>query len=88
MPFLTTWPASWLRLSRREQTLKTAEILILRHYLALLKRQQPRRALLSALPGAEHRTRLRAEWTAGGRTERFFDSLPKGTRSPEPPRPS
>jgi hypothetical protein len=51
--------ASWLRLSRREETWKTAEILILRHQLAVLQRRQPRRpnlnwadrALLAALLG-------------------------------------
>jgi putative transposase len=37
---------SWLRLSRREESWKTAEILILRHQLAVLQRQQPRRANL------------------------------------------
>ena len=49
--------ASWLRLSRREEAWKTAEILILRHQLAVLQRRQPRRpnldwadrALLAAL---------------------------------------
>jgi hypothetical protein len=40
---LITRVASWLRLSRREQTWKTAEILILRHQLAVLQRRQPRR---------------------------------------------
>jgi putative transposase len=57
MFFLTTRAASWLRLSRREETWKTAEILILRHQLTVLQRQQPRRpnlnwadrALLAAL---------------------------------------
>jgi putative transposase len=39
--------ASWLRLSRREKTWKTAEILILRHQLTLLQRQQPRRLNLN-----------------------------------------
>lgn len=39
------------------------------------------RALLSALRRVEKRTRLRAEWTAEGVTERFFDYVPKG-RSP------
>src|SRR6058998_3354603 len=34
---------SWLRLSQREETWKTAEILILRHHLAVLQRRQPRR---------------------------------------------
>jgi putative transposase len=56
---LITRLAARLRLSRREQTRKTAEILILRHQLAILQRQQPRRpnlnwadrALLAARPG-------------------------------------
>jgi putative transposase len=43
----TTRAASWLRLSRREETWKTAEILILRHQLAVLQRQQPRRPNLN-----------------------------------------
>jgi hypothetical protein len=38
------------------------------------------RELLSALRQAERRTRLRAEWTSGGTTERFFDYVPKATR--------
>src|SRR6266571_4061643 len=61
---------SWLRLSRREDTWKTAEILILRHQVAILQRHQVRRpkltwadrALLATLfgviPGAR-RQRLR-----------------------------
>src|ERR1019366_1777707 len=68
---LTTRLAAWLRLSRREETWKTAEILILRHQLAVLQRRQPRRpklnwadrALLAALLGVipkarRHRLRL------------------------------
>lgn len=39
------------------------------------------RELLSALRRAERRTRLRAEWTDGGVVRRFFDYVPKGTRS-------
>lgn len=39
------------------------------------------RSLLSALRRVERRTRLRAAWTAGGVTERFFDYVPKGLRS-------
>ena len=58
--------AGWLRLSRREEAWKTAEILILRHQLAVLQRHQPRRpklnwadraliaALLSVIPKARH----------------------------------
>jgi len=63
--------ASWLRLSRREEAWKTAEILILRHQLAALQRREPRRpklnwadramlaALLSVIPKARrHGLRL------------------------------
>src|ERR1022692_4740067 len=56
---LITRVTAWLRLSRREDAWKTAEILILRHQLTVLQRQQPRRpdlnwadrALLAALLG-------------------------------------
>src|SRR5215472_3426078 len=40
---LITRMTSWLRLSQREEAWKTAEILILRHQLAVLQRRQPRR---------------------------------------------
>jgi putative transposase len=63
--------AAWLRPSRREETWKTAEILILRHQLTVLQRQQPRRpklnradramlaTLLSVIPNARrHGLRL------------------------------
>ena len=43
MFLLTTRLATWLRLARREETCKTAEILILRHQLAVLQRQQASR---------------------------------------------
>jgi putative transposase len=43
---LITRLTSWLRLSQREETWKTAEILILRHKLAVLQRRQPRRLAL------------------------------------------
>jgi hypothetical protein len=36
------------------------------------------RSVLSELRRAEKRTRLRAEWTSNGVTERFFDYVPKG----------
>jgi hypothetical protein len=42
------------------------------------------RTLLSALRRAERRTRLRAEWTADGVTERFFDYAAKGSRPAQP----
>lgn len=44
---LITRSATWLRLSRREETWRIAEILILRHQLAVLQRQQPRRPNLN-----------------------------------------
>ena len=44
---LITRLAAWLRLSRREETWKTAEILIMRHQLAILQRRQPRRPSLN-----------------------------------------
>jgi putative transposase len=47
MFLLTTRLAAWLRLARREETWRTAEILILRHQLAVLRRQQPRRLSLN-----------------------------------------
>jgi hypothetical protein len=37
------------------------------------------RGLLSALRRAEKRTRLRAEWTSGETTERYFDYVLKKT---------
>ena len=43
---LTTRLTAWLRLARREEAWKTAEILILRHQLAVLQRRQPRRPSL------------------------------------------
>jgi transposase len=44
---LITQLTGWLRLSRRKETWKTAEILILRHQLAVLQRHQPRRPKLN-----------------------------------------
>jgi hypothetical protein len=38
------------------------------------------RVLLSTLRRVERKTRLRAEWTSGAMTERFFDYVPKGSR--------
>ena len=43
---LITRTASWLRLCRREEAWQTAEILLLRHQLAVLQRRQPRRPKL------------------------------------------
>jgi putative transposase len=44
---LITRIAALLRLSRREEAWKTAEILLLRHQLAVLQRRQPRRPKLN-----------------------------------------
>src|SRR6267378_6403727 len=43
---LITRVTMWLRLSQREEAWQTAEILILRHQLAVLQRRQPRRPRL------------------------------------------
>lgn len=67
MFLLITRVTAWLRLARREEAWKTAEILILRHQLAVLQRQRPGRpklhwadrALLAALPGAIPKARRR-----------------------------
>jgi hypothetical protein len=67
---LITRLAAWLRLSRREEAQKTAEILILCHQLAVLQRRQPRRttvdwadrALFAALPGVIPRARRQGLW--------------------------
>ncbi|MGH3198923.1 MAG: hypothetical protein ACRDNT_24060, partial [Streptosporangiaceae bacterium] len=64
---LITRVTSWLRLSRREEAWQTAEILILRHQLAILQRRQPRhpnlnwadRALLAALLSVVPKARRR-----------------------------
>jgi putative transposase len=62
---LITRITTWLGLSRREGAWQTAEILILRHQLAVLQRRQPRRphltwadrALLAALLNATPKPR-------------------------------
>jgi hypothetical protein len=37
------------------------------------------RMLLSEMRKVEKKTRIRAEWTSGNTTERFFDYVPKAT---------
>jgi putative transposase len=44
---LSAWLTAWLRLARREEAWKIAEILLLRHQLAVLQRQQPRHPKLN-----------------------------------------
>jgi hypothetical protein len=39
------------------------------------------RALLTELRRVERKTRLRAEWSVCGTTEKFFDYVPKGKRT-------
>jgi putative transposase len=63
---LTTRLTAWLWLARREEAWKSAEILILRHQVAVLQRRQPRRprldwadrallaTLLAVIPKARH----------------------------------
>jgi hypothetical protein len=48
---LITRAVSWLRLSRREEAWKTAEILILRHQLAVLQQGHPWRPKLTGRTG-------------------------------------
>src|SRR6185312_13427749 len=71
-----TRTASWPRLSQCEETWKIAEILLLRHQLAVLQRRQPRRphldwadralhaTLLAVIPKARHALRPRRSWRA------------------------
>jgi len=57
------------------------------HVVATLSGERARdlnRSLLSDLRRVERRTRLRAAWTAGGVTERFFDYVPGNVGSAPP----
>src|SRR6266566_549151 len=63
---LITRMTSWLRLSRREEEWKTAEILLLRHQLAVLQRQQPRRPNL--------------DWADRALLATLFSVIPKARR--------
>src|ERR1039457_1556316 len=60
-----TRTASWLRLSRREEAWQTAEILMLRHQLAVLQRQ-PRRPRLN--------------WAGRALLATLFSVIPKARR--------
>jgi hypothetical protein len=55
---LITRTASWLRLSQREETWKIAEILLLRHQLAVVERRRPRRPDVDWAGRALHATLL------------------------------
>jgi len=75
---LITRIAEWLRLSRHEEAWKTAEILILRHQLAVLQRRQPHRpklnwadraliaTLLSVIPRARRHSVVLVDQPADG----------------------
>lgn len=41
--------------------------------------REANRTLLAQLRRVQRKTRVRAEWTHAGRTERFFDYVPKGS---------
>jgi putative transposase len=63
---LITRTATWLRLSRREETWRIAEILLLRHQLAVLQRRQPGRPNLN--------------WADRALLATLLDVLPKARR--------
>ena len=63
---LVTQTVAWLRLSEREEAWKTAEILVLRHELAVLQRQRPGRAQLS--------------WADRALLAALFGAIPKARR--------
>ena len=85
---LITLPAAWLRLSRREEAWKIAEIMILRHQVAVLRRRQPRRPKLNWADRALLATLLSVipSWPASG-LSRSVDRLgdPQGQRHPGDP---
>jgi hypothetical protein len=58
---------------------RSAEGFVIKGELRGASARELNRTLLSALRRIERKTRLRAEWTSGGTTERFFDYVPKGT---------
>src|SRR6266516_3711800 len=83
---LITRVIAWLRLSRREDAWKTAEIMILRHQLAVLQRHQPRRRKLNwadRAPADEHRGRSRRPARGGRR--RPQNGHRAAARSPQEP---
>jgi putative transposase len=63
---LITRITTWLELSRREGAWQTAEILILRHQLAVLQRRQPRRPHLT--------------WADRALLAALFNAIPKARR--------
>ncbi len=65
-PLAHTRVTQWLRLSQREEAWKTAEILILRHQLAVQQRRQPRRPNLNWAP---RMNAITERWIGGCRRE-------------------
>lgn len=61
--------------------------LVLRGELEGADARELNRSLLTELRRVEKRTRLRAEWTSEGTTEKFFDYVSKGKpgKPPAPP---
>ena len=82
--------AAWLRLSRREETWKAAEILILRHQLAVLQQGQPRHPNLTWADRALFATLLSVILKARRHGMRLLvtpDTILRWHRRPRPPPP-
>jgi hypothetical protein len=75
---LITRAASWLRLSRRDEAWKTAEILILRHQLAVLRRRPPRRPKLT---WEDRALLVTLAWGMPGRSEVTASAVPAAVAS-------
>ena len=81
---LITRVTAWLRLSQREDAQKTAEILILRHQLAVLQPRRPcrlrlnwaDRALLAALLAVIPKARRQLSIRPDGEAQRLSDQEP------------
>ena len=88
---LITQMPSWLRLSRREEARKIAEILILRHQLAVRQRRRPRRpnldwadrALLATLLAVIPKARRQGAAAAGhpGQVPRWHRDVARRRRA-------
>jgi hypothetical protein len=93
---LITRATTWLRQSQREEAWQTAEILILRHRVAVLQRRQPRRphlnwadrallaALLSVIPKARRNLREYETHHNQHRRHRALDAAAPLKPLPEP----
>jgi hypothetical protein len=79
---LITRVAAGLRLSRREEMRKTAEIVILRHQLSLLQRLQPRRPKLD---WADRAMLAERPWTTQQSRASSFSARRQRADDEEPP---